>query len=101
VLRNLTLGQTALALRKGSGLASAGDLLGAWNVLHTAIETTHASIATLNAMGDGARAQSLLEPLELLDRGLRLLPVPPYEDPNGSPGWTVSPSTADGFAGWR
>jgi Ca-activated chloride channel family protein len=105
VLRNLALGQSALALRTGSGLASAGDLRGAWTVLHQAIENTHASIAALNAMGDGARAHSLREPLEMLDRSLSLLPTPVGPVPStGSLGWTVSPAapnTADGFAGWR
>lgn len=104
VLRNLALGRSAVALRTGSSMASAGDLRGAWTVLHQAIEGTHASIAALNAMGDGARAQSLREPLEMLDRSLGLLPTPTYDGApsTGASGWTVSPgSTADGFAGWR
>lgn len=97
VLRNLTLGRSAVAVRMASGALASGDARSAWTVLASALGEARQARATLAARGESGRAGSLDEPITLLEQTLAAVPAPPP-----STTWTVSGgSGSSAFAGWR
>jgi hypothetical protein len=104
VLRNVTLGRIAFAVREASRSSEGGDAIAAGRWAHGALAEAGAARATLLAMGDASRASSLDEAIALLDRTASMLPAPPVAGDAATTGaWTVSGggATSSAFAGWR
>lgn len=97
VLRNLTLGRCAVAVRSASSMLAQGNAEAAYVLLRDASASGRAAQATLAARGDDARAASLSETLALVERTLAAIPAP------ASAGWTVRSDepTSERFRGWR
>lgn len=103
VLRNLTLGRCAVAVRSASSMLAQGNAEAAYLLLREASTSGRAAQATLSSRGEAARAASLSEPLELVERTLAAIPPPPPTSTPASTSWTVRTDgpTSERFRGWR